>query len=233
MSKTIFSLANQKLVYLKNGHFYKGTVCRIVEKHRMENKLQIELDVISRIILLANSSFDVVKFLEADNGKESPAIRWEKNFSYFFPFVSVNFYRITIIELSKLYNHSERYSLNKLLQKFNSTQEFDGLIGKENLRMYHKQLKSNSNLIKDLLDLRNKHYAHQDEDYKNYINLEISKIEALLSLSINLFNKIYEDVFAKSFFFDFPLGKPLDGLDQLMLKVQFYDDYYKDLEDTF
>jgi hypothetical protein len=198
----------------------------------MKTKLQIELNVISRIILLANSSFDVVKFIEFENPAETPAIRWEKNFSYFFPFVSVNFYRITIIELSKLYNHTERYSLNKLLQKFNSNQEFDGLINKEKLQIYNKQLKSNSKLIKELIDLRNKHYAHQDEDYKNYISLEISKIEDMLLLSKNLFNKIYKDVFNKLFFFDFPLGKPLESLDKLMIKVQFYDDYYKDLEDT-
>lgn len=199
----------------------------------MENKLKIDLEIISRIILLANSSFDVVKFLETENLEESPAIRWEKNFSYFFPFVSVNFYRIAIIELSKLYNHNERYSLQKLLQKFNATQEFDGLIDNEKLKICNKQLKSSRNLVKELIELRNKHYAHQDEDYKNFISLELSKIEELLSLSKYIYNNIYEEVFEKSFFFDFPLGKPLDSLDQLMIKVQFYDDYFKDLEDTF
>lgn len=198
----------------------------------MENKLKIDLEVISRIILLAKSSFDVVKFLETEYHEESPAIRWEKNFSYFFPFVSANFYRIGIIELSKLYNHNERYSLKKLLQKFNATQEFDGLIDKENLKICNEQLKSSRKLVKELIDLRNKHYAHQDEDYKNFISLELSKMEDLLSLSKYIFNKIYEEVFEKSFFFDFPLGKPLDSLEQLMVKVQFYDDYFKDLEDT-
>lgn len=199
----------------------------------MEIKKQLynDLHIISRIILLANSSFDVVKYLEADNPEDSSVLRWEKNFSYFFPFVNVNFYRITIIELSKLFNHTEHYSLKKLLLKFNDNQIYEGLIYKETLKLCNREIKSKSILIKELIELRNKHYAHQDEDFTNYITLEIDKIDQLLTLCKHVFNLIYQELNEKSYYFDFPLGKPLDSLDQIMNKIQFYNDFYKNLED--
>lgn len=196
----------------------------------MKEKLKLELNTISRIILLANSSFEVVKYFETENKKDTPIIIFEKNLNIFFNYVSVNFYRVTIIELCKLFNHRETYSLKKLLNKFNTEQEFYGLIDEINLREYKRELNQNKGIVNELIELRNKHYAHQDEDFKNYIDMETTKIQALLDDAKSFYNKIYVEVYQKTYNFDFPLGTPMDSLNFIMHRIEFHDNYFKDLE---
>jgi hypothetical protein len=85
-----------------------------------QNSLSEELDTISKIILNAKSSFDVVLFLNNDNHKKANLINHEKISNDFFRFVEVNFFRITIIELFKLFssNKNDYYSFYSLNTRF-------------------------------------------------------------------------------------------------------------------
>ncbi|SHE95523.1 hypothetical protein [Chryseobacterium sp. OV279] len=197
----------------------------------IQNNLQEELTTISRIILNAKSSFDVVLFLNNDNHKKANLINKEKISSDFFRFVEVNFFRITIIELFKLFssNKNDYYSFYSLGTRFNSGQKYDKLtISNDTLKSIRLLLKQSKNSIKKLMVLRNKVYAHSDQDFKNYIGImDIKEINNLISISKTIFNNFYSETYKKEFFFDFPLGTPLDNLEHLFEKIEFYSSNYE------
>ena len=196
-----------------------------------QNKLQEELTIISRIILNAKSSFDVVLFLNNDNHKKANLINHEKISSDFFRFVEVNFLRITIIELFKLFssNNNDYYSYYALSNRFNSGQKYDKLnMSNDSLKNIRLLLKQSTNTIKKLVNLRNKVYAHSDQDFKNYIGImDFKEINNLISISKTIFNSFYSEIFEKEFFFDFPLGTPIDDLEKLFGKIEFHNLNYE------
>ena len=124
----------------------------------------------------------------------------------FFNFVSVNFYLVTIIELCKLFNHNKTCSLKKLLNKFNSKQEFNRLVDEIKLREYLSDLNRNKDLINELI--------------------ETKKIQTLLHDAKMFCNG---EVYQKSYNFDFPLGTPLDSLNLIMNRIEFHDNFLKNL----
>ncbi|MFP3591950.1 hypothetical protein [Chryseobacterium sp. SIMBA_038] len=192
----------------------------------IQNRLLEELDTISRIILNAKSSFDVVLFLNNDNHKKANLINHEKISSDFFRFVEVNFLRITIIELFKLFssNKNDYYSFYSLSTRFNSGQKYDKLsMSNDTLKSIRLLLKQAKKTIKKLMDLRNKVYAHSDQDFKNYIGImDVKEINNLISISKTIFNNFYSETCKKEFFFDFPLGTPIDDLEKLFYKIEFH-----------
>ncbi|WP_431608778.1 hypothetical protein [Chryseobacterium sp. 'Rf worker isolate 10'] len=198
-----------------------------------QNSLSEELDTISKIILNAKSSFDVVLFLNNDNHKKANLINHEKISNDFFRFVEVNFFRITIIELFKLFssNKNDYYSFYSLNTRFNSGQKYDKLtMSNDTRKSIRLLLKKSTKTIKKLMDLRNKVYAHSDQDFKNYIGImNIKEINNLISISKTIFNNFYSEASKKEFFFDFPLGTPIDSLDHLFEKIEFYNVNYESL----
>lgn len=198
-----------------------------------QNKLHEELTIISRIILNAKSSFDVVLFLNNDDHKKANLINHEKISSDFFRFVEVNFLRITIIELFKLFssNNNDYYSFYSLITKFSSGQKFNKInMSNDSLKNIRLLLKQSTETIKKLKDLRNKVYAHTDQDFKNYIGImDIKEINNLISISKTIFNNFYSETYKKEFFFDFPLGTPLDNLEHLFEKIEFYNSNYESM----
>nr|WP_314492096.1 hypothetical protein [uncultured Chryseobacterium sp.] len=196
-----------------------------------EKYLLEELEVISRIILNAKSSFDVVLFFNDDNHKKSSLINLERISSDFFKFVEMNFLRITIIELFKLYsqNTDDYYSFYCLKNRFNSGKKYADLeISNATIRDIAMTLKQCKNEIEKLRDLRNKVYAHNDQEFKKYLGvLNLQEISTLISASKSIFNRFYSEIFNKHYFFDFPLGTPLDSLDHLFEKIEFFNNNYE------
>jgi len=196
----------------------------------MKNQLESHLLVIAKILLHANSSFEVVKYFQSENENDAPIVKYEKVMNKFFHFTAVNFYRITIIELCKLYNHKEVFSLQKLLSEFENNKSYYGLLDHSEIKNLRKHLKENRLITEELITLRNSHYAHQDGDYLNYLSLSTSKVNQLLNVAKVIFNSIYGRVLEKSYNFDFPLGTPMDDLDFIMTRLKFYDEQYRIME---
>lgn len=196
----------------------------------MKNQLESHLLIIAKILLHANSSFEVVKYFQNEDESDAPIVKYEKVMNKFFHFTAVNFYRITIIELCKLYNHKEIFSLQKLLSEFENNNKYFGLLDYSEIKILRKLLKENRLIIDELITLRNSHYAHQDEDYLNYLSLGTSKVNQLLNAAKVIFNSIYGKVLEKSYNFDFPLGTPMDDLNFIMARLKFYDEQYRIME---
>ncbi|WPO84615.1 hypothetical protein SD427_18985 (plasmid) [Chryseobacterium sp. JJR-5R] len=198
----------------------------MVEKNLLE-----ELDIISKIILDAKSSFDVVLTLNNENHKKVALINHEKISSDFFRFVEANFFRITIIELFKLfsYNTNDYYSFYSLRNRFSPGQSYETVkMSKDTMKNLKLLLKQSTETITKLSHIRNKVYAHKDKDFKNYIGIiDIQEINSLISISKSIFNIFYQEAFEKEYYFDYPLATPLDSLEHLLEKIEFYNVNYE------
>lgn len=118
-----------------------------------------------------------------------------------FIFIRHVLWRMTIIELSKLFSNSknrDKYNLFHFINKLKRNQYF-GDIGILNEKILHWEiiLTDNQNLVDDILVLRDKVYAHTDPKNKHLKLLDISfqEIEILIKLSEEIIIEIYSVAF--------------------------------------
>ena len=118
-----------------------------------------------------------------------------------FKFIRHILWRMTIIELSKLFSNSknrDKYNLNHFINKLKRNQYF-GDIGvlEEKIQNWDKILQDNQKLIDEVLILRDKVYAHTDpkkDDFK-LIDISFQEIEILINLSEEIITEIYSVAF--------------------------------------
>ncbi len=110
-------------------------------------------------------------------------------------FIRHSLWRLTIIELAKLYNtkHNERYSISKLLRSLNRGNHFGNIGVKfKSLAKWQESIDHENNTIRRINDLRDKIYAHTDPNGAIYKNIEIyfSEITRLFDITISIINDL-------------------------------------------
>lgn len=199
----------------------------------MKKKLSEELEVMCHIILNAKASFDVVRYFNNENHNKFNLINRERISNYFFQFVEVNFFRTTIIELFKLYSPStdDYYSLYSLKNRFNPGKKYESIeISEELFKDVNLILKQSKAEIEKLRDLRNKVYAHNDQEYKKYLGiLTIEEISTLIKVAKDILEKIYSEILKAYYFFDSQTATPIDSLEHLFNKIEFFNTNYEEV----
>lgn len=118
-----------------------------------------------------------------------------------FKFIRQILWRMTIIELSKLFSSSknrDKFNLKHFINKLKKDEYFGDIgIVENRIENWEKILEENNVLIESILTLRDKIYAHRDpkkEDFKT-IEITFQEIEILIKLSEEIIKEIYSVVF--------------------------------------
>lgn len=164
------------------------------KRKEFENKL----DRITNIYFLAQESYLVLRELYANIGN-SPYLIGLKNESPFINLTRVNYWRIIVLQLTKLYleRGTECFNLPRLLEQCKSGHYFRSLL--INQDFIHSQLQKideKQGYIEHLKNQRDKVFAHEDKSSINISNdLTLDETKELLDLCQNIIVYFYSEVF--------------------------------------
>jgi hypothetical protein len=166
----------------------------------MEKKeiLRVEVSKIWKIFIICKECFDYSYYLYKPETKEE--------FDYLqksrdFEFIRQIMWRMSIIELSKLFSSSskrDRYNLYHLINRFKEPGNYSDIsVDKTTLGLWESQLSKNQIVIDKILTLRDKLYAHTDSDSETFRAMSISfeEVKGLLQIIEDVIKQIYQQVF--------------------------------------
>lgn len=164
----------------------------------LKEELKIEITKIWRILLAAKESFNYSYYLHfPDSEMEKKYLKLSSHFQ----FIRISLWKLTIIELAKLFNDRSNHDIYKIKTFLNKLKP-EGCFG--NLKFDQKKitnwenfLKTNKPIIREITDLRNKAYSHTDENSESFIysDLTFEKLEKLIKFCEDIIVTIYDDVF--------------------------------------
>lgn len=163
-----------------------------------KEKLKKNIRSIWEILTISKECFEYAfYFHKPETDDESEYLNKSRDFK----FIRHILWRMTIIELSKLFRNSknsDRHNLNHFINQLKRNQYF-GDIGvlEEKIQNWEKVLQDNQKLITNILTLRDNVYAHTDPkkvDFK-LINISFQEIEILINLSEEIIKEIYSVAF--------------------------------------
>jgi len=150
------------------------------------------------ILILARECFAYSNYLY------NPATKEESEYlsvSQDFDFIRHILWRITIIEMSKIFSSSknrDRFNLRHFLTKLKHGGQFSQVgIKDSSVTKWETELLDNELTINNILTLRDKIYAHSDLRKDDFRNIEISfqDIEKLICIAESIVKEIYFTVF--------------------------------------
>lgn len=160
------------------------------------NKDEIKQEIwgIWEILILARECFAYSNyFYNPDTKEESEYL----SFSQDFDFIRHVLWRMTIIELSKLFSSSskrDRFNLSHFISKLKKSGQFSKAGIKDlTIDNWETELSNNKRTISDILTLRDKMYAHSDfkkDDY-NTVQITFQEVEKLINIIENLIKEIH------------------------------------------
>lgn len=152
----------------------------------IKNQLQEEIKEIYRILVTAYQAFEFSFYLNQPSTEEEE--KYSKS-STFFRFTEYTFWRVLVVELSKLLSENKqtnKFNVRKLLSKLKSNGHYRklGFDGKLILE-WENELEIKESTIQEILDLRDKIYSHSDpqivrEDVIQNIKLTYGRTKELL-----------------------------------------------------
>jgi len=151
-----------------------------------------------QIFIVSNECFDYTYYLhKPDTKEEVDYLRRSKDFR----FIRNMLWRMTIIELSKLFSSSskrDKYNLFHLIQKLKKGGQYGDIsVQEETLEKWESKLQEHQELINRILKLRDKQYAHTDPNNDKSADLPIyyTDIKELLLIIEDVIKEIYHQVF--------------------------------------
>ncbi len=164
----------------------------------MKEELKTKITKIRHIMQAAKESFYYSYYLHKPDSED------ENNYlnsSNHFRFLRIALWKLTVIELAKLFNKKDsqdKFNLNKLLNNLKSSGHFRTLnFDQSKIASWEESLKSNDLIIQEIINLRNKVYSHTDRNSETYINSDITfeQTELLIKLCEEIIVSIYAEVF--------------------------------------
>lgn len=150
-----------------------------------------------KILTISKECFEYALYLyKPETEDEAEYLNKSRNFT----FIRHILWRMTIIELSKLFSNSknrDKYNLNDFINRLKRNQYFGDIgILEEKIENWEKILQDNEKLINDILILRDKVYAHTDSGRDHeLIAISFQEIEILINLSEEIIIEIYSVAF--------------------------------------
>lgn len=154
--------------------------------------------------------------------------RFIKGNSYFTFDVKIQ-WRAVVLELCKLYNHTEIFNLKSLLRKLETDYPELGFT-KEEIRAWQLQIKAQKSAIENMIVQRNKIYAHLDEDFDKVVySANRRQANTLILIAQEIVDALHNRVEGSSLRIDditnspvLELNKVIDALEQ----KREYDKYF-------
>ncbi len=185
-----------------------------MEQHK--EKLRILLWEMIPILIRIQENYKMYDFSTKRHEKQEENYLLQRN--WFFQFSSNNMLDVIILNLSKLYNGTEDYSLNQLVNKLSKNNEFGQLeIPIDKVRKWKKSIKENKEIIKSIINIRNNFIAHKSKLADKLTVPRVSKanLKQLIETAQNIFISIYDEVYETSFIPD-PIIQPIDDLKEIV-----------------
>ena len=163
-----------------------------------EKEFREEIWRIWEILIVAKECFQYSYYLHFPDTKEEAEYL---SYSQDFGFISHILWRMTIIELSKLFSSSskrDRFNLQHFISKLKISGYFSNIgISEVTLDKWDKDFIAKAVSINNLLTLRDKIYAHTDSKKEDYtkVDLTFKDVQSLINLVEDIVQEIYLVVF--------------------------------------
>jgi hypothetical protein len=164
----------------------------------LKEELKTRITKIWHIMQAAKESFYYSYYLHKPDSEEENSY---VNTSTHFKFIRIALWKLTVIELAKLFNRvdsQDKFNLNKLLLNLKSGGHFRTLnFDQKKIVAWEESLKSNEVTIQEIIKLRDKVYSHTDPNSDSYKNSHITfeQTELLIKLCEEIIVSIYAEVF--------------------------------------
>ncbi len=163
-----------------------------------KEEIKEEIWQIWQILLIAKECHSYSFYLhKPDTKEESDYLQHSRDFN----FIRHMLWRMTVIELSKLFRNSpqnDRFNLFHFISKLKKGGHFGKLgISENKIEEWESKMTDNTQTISEMLLLRDKLYSHTAPNKKKYIdgNLTFEKIEELIKIVESVIREIYSSVF--------------------------------------
>lgn len=163
-----------------------------------KDELRQEIQIIWEILTLAKECYSYSNYIR--NPETIQEIKYIAK-SRDFRFMSHAFWRLCIIELSKLFsnnNDTHKFNINKLISKLKSDGHYRSLkFNQTAISLWEQKIKDNCNAIEIVQKLRNEVYSHKDRnsnlDYAN--DLTFKEVANLIQIVSEIVKSIYSECF--------------------------------------
>ena len=162
-----------------------------------KEELNKEIEEIWRILVICKESFLYSQYLhQPDTDKERDYIEHSKDFL----FIRHTLWRMTIVELTKLLrsSNSHRFNIFHFIKKMKIGEYYAPVpVSEQTISKWEALLEENKALIQDVVNLRDKLYAHTDPTNETYINPELTfeNTETLIKIIETVVQDIHFHVF--------------------------------------
>jgi hypothetical protein len=183
-------------------------------KEEKKSELKKETWELAEILFLAQESLKIVEYLIKDETDDDKV--YSKNMNSFFVYSCSIYWRVIVIELSKLLSDksTEHYNIYKFISKLMPHGHYgDAKISPDKIEIWKNALTENKDSIKNLILQRDKLYAHTDKNSKSIPNIvTLTKTKELVTIIQEIIREVYLTVFESSFMVDSPINAPVDNL---------------------
>src|SRR5690554_2843028 len=160
------------------------------------SEFKTDLEKIVKIFFLSKESYLVLKELykTIDNSSYLIDLKFKGSF---FTLTKVNYWRVIVLQLSKLYIERERFNIINLLEKCKKGNYYSSLNINQNFIIDElNKIKENQKLIDDIKIQRDKIFAHEDANNEEIVNdITLDETKNLIELCQNIIFQIYSEVF--------------------------------------
>jgi len=160
------------------------------------SEFKTDLEKIVKIFFLSKESYLVLKELykTIDNSSFLIDLKFKGSF---FTLTKVNYWRVIVLQLSKLYIERERFNIINLLEKCKKGNYYSSLNINQNFIINElNKIKENQKLIDNIKIQRDKIFAHEDANNEEIVNdITLDETKNLIELCQNIIFQIYSEVF--------------------------------------
>ena len=167
------------------------------------NQFKTHLEKIVKIFFLGKESYLVLRELYKVNDCSEYLIDLKFKGS-FFTLTKVNYWRIIILQLSKLFIEREEFNIIKILENCKKGGYYKSLnINQEFINNELSRITAKKKLIDDIKLQRDKIFAHEDSNNEGIVNdITLDEREELFDLCQNIIFHIYTEVFDTHYEFE-------------------------------
>lgn len=178
-----------------------------------------ELEKIVNIFFLCKESYLVLRELHRTENSSEYIIDLKYNNSFLI-LTKVNYWRVIVLQLSKLFIEKERYSLIKFLTKCKKGNYFQILnVDQEFIENELEKINSQKYKIDNIKLQRDKIFAHEDSNRNEVINdITLDEAKELLDLCQNIIFEIYFEILDTQYEFEIA-NSPEWNLKNLLKKL--------------
>jgi hypothetical protein len=188
-----------------------------------KDSLKRDIDIMWNIYQDAYESFCIAKYLTKPDTKEELVF---VNRSLHFKWITESLWKVCVIDLFKLYNHQEYFSIHKLRNRIKQS-NYPEYSEKGVLELIKTKLKHNKEVIKQINTIRNKRLAHRDENQPE-IDIKIKDVEELFKSTEDILQSLYSSYFQTHFMFRSVVfgARPFDHIKNIIayLKIRKEED---------